>query len=521
MGKIMASLGKEGQSTALELLDAWSESGPDIISGIDPETSMNRSISLSVDSPLVGQDSNAILLLSILSLLPEGTTKANLRWWAPMLKASMIPSAIATLSKASLLLENKRQGSGPPVLFVLPVVQSFMQQNDRISGDIRRQIVSSCCRYVLDHACRFDEPGFQTKAQALSAEDANIQSILFKSFHAHQPDDRSTLEALISFCWYRCDMKPSPDLAQYAWTVSKASGIKNYIALSEWCLGRTHHLLHSLDLAFEHLKSAYECFCTPGDLQWQSAGAKCGIDYVNVALSFQSSAVHLAHEVQQKCATLSDDLIQGRGLSCLGSVLHDSTQFQEALHYLYLAKEKLDKTDSALDISEVYQVIGWVYRDDDRIDDALTAMERAWTYAELSTVPYIQADIALDLALLLLRAARDADAMDFLEKALLNYTRVGNQFHLAWTLDCMGFVYLCQEDYQSAHSAFSAAMKKFSISDTPRYLERCNENISRLERKLKDPDAAVGFLYPVLIDNDSDDSDNTSLFYPSQGDSSR
>ena len=76
---LMASLGKEGQATAAELLEAWSESGPEMISLSDPENGINRSISLSVDSHLVQQNCNVILLLSILSLLPEGTTKENLR----------------------------------------------------------------------------------------------------------------------------------------------------------------------------------------------------------------------------------------------------------------------------------------------------------------------------------------------------------------------------------------------------------------------------------------------------------
>jgi hypothetical protein len=104
---LMANLGVESQSSAKDLLDAWSESGPDILSN-DPEQSMNRSIGLSVESDFVKRNPNAILL-AILSLLPAGTTKENLHWWAPELKKLMIPSAIATLSQAALLVENRRE----------------------------------------------------------------------------------------------------------------------------------------------------------------------------------------------------------------------------------------------------------------------------------------------------------------------------------------------------------------------------------------------------------------------------
>jgi hypothetical protein len=95
------------------------ESGPDIFSD-DLEQSMNRSICLSVESDLVKRNPNAITLLAILSLLPAGTTKENLHWWAPALETSMIPSAIATLSQAALLVENTRENSASPVLFVVP-----------------------------------------------------------------------------------------------------------------------------------------------------------------------------------------------------------------------------------------------------------------------------------------------------------------------------------------------------------------------------------------------------------------
>ena len=126
-----------------------------------PEKSMNRSISLSVDSESVKQDLDALLLLAIFSLLPAGTTKQNLRRWATSVK--MTPSAIATLSDAGLLVENKWENLSSPVLFV---VQSFMQQQGRIAEEIQKQVRLSCCEYVLVHACRFDDPRIRKRSQS-------------------------------------------------------------------------------------------------------------------------------------------------------------------------------------------------------------------------------------------------------------------------------------------------------------------------------------------------------------------
>ena len=179
---LMARLAKEGQSTAEELLFAWSKDGLDILPQADHhEQSINHSISLSVNSNLMRQNPKALLLLKILSCLPAGTTKANLRWWVPTSHIAKIPSAIATLSKAGLLVENEQQDSDSPVLFVIPVVQSFMQQHGRIEKGVWHNIQSSCCQYVLDHACREDDPAFLIKWKALAAEDTNIQAIFYGS----------------------------------------------------------------------------------------------------------------------------------------------------------------------------------------------------------------------------------------------------------------------------------------------------------------------------------------------------
>ena len=175
---LMAKLGVESRSSAKDLLDEWSEFGPDILSN-DPEQNMNRSIRLSVESDLVKRNPNAILLLAILSLLPAGTTRENLHWWAPTLK--MISPAIVTLSQAALLVENKREISVSPVLFVVPVVQSYMQQQNRIAREVRKQVHLSCCDYVLEHACRVDDPTRQIESTVSRRHQYPVHPLRFTS----------------------------------------------------------------------------------------------------------------------------------------------------------------------------------------------------------------------------------------------------------------------------------------------------------------------------------------------------
>ena len=510
---LMAKLGVEGRSTAKDLLEDWLESGPDIFS--DPERNMNRSIRLSVESDLVKRNPNAITLLAILSLLPAGTTKENLRWWAPTLKTSMIPSAIATLSQAALLVENKREHSISPVLFVVPIVQSFMQQQDRIPEEIRKHIRSSCCEYVLAHAGRFDDLTFPENSKALAAEDTNIQSILFSlptSPHTF-PSDR-TMEALIAFGWHRCDTKPNLEIANSVVTAAKDSGVERYIASAVWCLGKTHAQLGDLLSSYDYLQEAYRLFNTffPAKVELRRFGGLCGIDFVDTArlvlpVNRKGKVVSLARDVEKKCAALSDDLVHGRSLVTLGAVLHRAQQWKKALRYLDRARTMLKAVGNTYNLAEACQILSWVHSFEGRLPEALSAIEEAWKYAKLTESISLQADISLDIGRILFNADRDTEAWEYLELSLMKASYVGNRFRVAQTLEYMGYGYLRRGDYQNAYGAYEAAAEQYLGTVDADIMELCKDNMARIEQKQGNPNAVVGFYRPDL------DVDET-LFYP-------
>ena len=512
---LMAKLGLESQSSAKDLLDAWSESGPDLLSN-DPEQSMNRSIGLSVESDLVQRNPNAIFLLSILSLLPAGTTKDNLHWWAPELKMSMILTAIATLSQAALLVENKRENSASPVLFVVPVVQSFMQQQNRIAQEVRKQAHLLCCEYVLTHACRLCDPTFTDKSKALAAEDTNIQSILFGSplSQLTVPSHR-TMEAFIAFNWYRCDTKPNLETADRAVMAAKASGIQRYIASSVWCLGKTYFRLGNYDISYNHIQEAYQLFNTlpqvPGEVESQRLGGLCGIDFVeNARFILQADeVVSLARDVEKMCAALSDDLLHGRSLLKLGIALIRAQQQQEALRYVDHARTVFKAVGSTSDLASAYQFISLVHRAENRLSDAMDAIEEGWKYAELTASHYARINVSLTFGSILFSTNRDAEAWKYIEIALTNASHIGDRLHVARALDYMGYGYLRRGDYQNAYGAYEAAAEKYGSTIFTDSAKKCQNNMdSIIKRKQGSPDIVVGFYRPANMDVDK------TLFYP-------
>jgi len=131
------------------------------------------------------------------------------------------------------------------ILMPLPSLLSFpcyqQEQRKRIGEEARKQILASCCQFVLAHACRVNDPTYPKNPKALAAEDTNIQSVLFGSPPSPLivlPD--KAMEALIAFGWHRCDTRPNLEIANHAVTVAKATGVVRYITSAVWCLGQTH-----------------------------------------------------------------------------------------------------------------------------------------------------------------------------------------------------------------------------------------------------------------------------------------
>ena len=458
----------------------------------------------------------------------------------------MVPSAIATLSKTGLLVENRRQDSDSPVLFVLPVVQSFMQQHGRIGKEIRQNIQSSCSQYILDHVRRQNIPTL-SKVKALAAEDVNIQAILFGSpttQHSNMLSDK-TIEALIEFSWYRCDnAKPNPEITKHAVTMAKSFGDKIYIASSLWCLGKTYSYLGDFSAAYDHLQEAHQLYNavlpsqkwydprkgflrkkygpravtrSPSDRKLQRLCCNCGISMVHMAhMTFEDrdydKLISLARDVEKQAATVSDDDIHAMSLVMLGKVLNKSGHRQEALRHLERAK--LMRIASGNLRSDVYYVIAIVSNEEKRLPEALDAAEEAWKISTSKPHNSLveQALNSFVLGTILFSANRDTEAWKFMEISLTTNLELGNRRESGRTLEYMGYGYLRKGDHLNAYEAYEAAAKSYIGTDLEeRYCTRCKDNMAKIKDMQKNSDLNVGFERP------RNDINWPSLFYPGRG----
>ena len=394
-----------------------------------------------------------------------------------------------------------------------------MQQHGRIEEEIRRNIQSSCCQYVLDHACRQDDLAFPVKSKALAAEDVNIQAILYGSpstQHTITLSDKA-IEALIGFSWYRCDTKPNLEIAKHAVSMSKAFGIKRYIASALWCVGTTYGSLGEHYAAYDHLQEAYQLFnaLLPGDRELQWFCCRCGIALaVSANATFEDidKAVSLARDIEKQCAAFSDDLVHARSLIVLGSTLRhsgwgigNSGHLQEALRHLDRAKPKVVGT---VYLADACSSIALVHYYENRLPEALDAVKEAWMHAELSNSLVEQAQISLVFGMILFSANRDMEAWKYIEISLMKNSHLGNRLDSATALEYMGYGYLRRGDYVNAYGAYEAAAENYlGTVDEEADSTTCKDNMAKIKDKQRNPNLNVGFERP------RSDKDWSSLFY--------
>ncbi len=488
---LMAKLGKKSRSLAKELHGEWSEVGTEMLShSSSPENNMNRSISLSVDRDFVQQNTDALLLLSTLCLLPAGTSRANLCWWAPGLKS--VSSAIATLSDVALLLIDN-QGSAPEsiILSVLPVVRSFMFATNRIPDSVRQQVKDACCQYVFAHGYRYYDPEFKKHSEALAAEDTNIQSILPTLGSDDSPISPERLvEVHLRFTWYRRDTSPSVvDVAQHTLDLAKSSGSDRYIAEALCALGRVYYQVSKYELAEQMLLEAYQLFdklADRRDIERLLSECVSFLTYSGIA-QWRPLEPILSRLYKLQSET-NGNFERALILKALGYCFCVDGRYSEAVESLQEAADIFIRIGQFSDGASSMLELARSYRDSSRFTEALKSIERACAAVEHIINPCLQALIDQCHGTILVKLDRNTEAFAKFETSLSLFLYLGNMAWAAQNMEYLGYLYMSRSDCHDAVGAYTAAVEKYIEmgQETPastRGIMRCEKNLAKIRRE--------------------------------------
>lgn len=497
---LMAALGNELQLTAWDLLQEWHRVGTGMISHSEfREGSMDKSISLSVDSKLVTQNPDALTLLAVLSMLPAGTTNKNLDWWAPTLKSKL--GALATLKKAALIIDLKPDPKEESVFFVLPVIQSYMKHGKRIPQNVQNSVRSACYKFIAEHSSVPGQASFHGDAAALASEETNIQAILLEETAAaaegqtssHTEDETSkpqvqtsvdALDALVAFSWYLQFTQTVTEFAEHTIKVARAARQNRHVAEALFCLGCLNEKKSRYELASFYLDAARKRFRALATPAGYLRAGECGVILVDVDMFLSATNTVIlkdAREAEADFKNSNDRSGVTRGKVAMGHAHFHTSQHEKSLTHLFEAKKELEKDSrSTSELARCIHLIARNYQYVDRYPDSVEMAKEGEKVAEEAGDEEQLCRIRTTLARSLAHCDKDDEALEVVERTLPFAQRQGPH-RVALLLDRFAAICERKKDYPAAIKAFEEAARNFAIVNTAHTMNRRKFCLGKVE----------------------------------------
>ncbi|KAJ7485435.1 hypothetical protein FB451DRAFT_1127625 [Mycena latifolia] len=484
---LMAANAADSQASPEDLLGEWERAGPDMIS------SMDRTISLSVNREIMKSNTAALTLLAILSLLPAGTTGNNLHWWAPGMTS--YTDAIRTLRTAALI-EQEDGKFATARISVRSTVQAYMAQHDRIPAEVRQQVHDACYNYVLAHKSIPDDAKFKDDLSALATEETNIQSLLMQiDVETLRPD---ALDALIAFSMYQRWTNPSTVVALHALEV--ASAVRDdphvadthvgarHVAEARKCLGLILLRLDRDNEACQHFEDARRGFKSlPGASDRVRAG-ECSMALASPWRAMGKPTQEVELLVLEAQADLSHDKSNkyhvARGLLGLGEFLLSTRQNEQALETLSSAAAIFEDLNCPASTSRCLFLMARIYASQSKHTEALAIAKQALEKGEQAGYSGSIGNILNITARCLVALSLRDDAPAIIERALRIYQALGSPLLIAQMLELLGYTCAAEMDLAGARAAYEAAQIQFGkvrsrLGDAGK--AKCSRNLRKLD----------------------------------------
>ena len=500
---LMATLGKRSLSSPERLLERWNEKGTDMLS--KAQGGMDHSIELSLQ--FVAHSPDAIMLLQVLSMLPAGLDHSYLDFWVP----SWQPESVDALRDAALVLViAKDTGSVQENrLFVIPVVQSYMNQRDRIPDNIRQGVYATSCRFLELHKSPVkgpNDPEFKRDIAAIAAQVINIQALLTEIIHdeigtrgrLHSPSVSSSqpiirprsakpaiqperLDALLTFAWYQRWTKPDTLVAEYALTLAKGANDPQRTADAVFCLGSMLMKQSQYQEGRARFDEARDLFAALGD---ELRTFRSEMESVRAATFYSGANDQLLSQSQSRWNSRPHSAEISALLPFYSGEIHFYLmQTTEALEELHEAKTLLVELNYHYEAADCMLRIGRCLAVSEQYHRALEVVNETIRLFEQLGFPDDRGHINKSRYLKGANIWGD-ELSTTLEIALERSQELGKPLYVALVLDEFGELYVHRKDWAAARLAYKELVNEldgFSDYTTNRILTNTENNLLYIE----------------------------------------
>jgi hypothetical protein len=230
---LIGSLLKEGNETSQSLWSHWKKTHTRVVE-VGHKTrlsNLDASIHLSVYSPRMQADRDAIDILGMLSLLPDGFPNGSIDNLQNHLPVEIdLQKLLQTLKRVSLVHRDGNPIPNQSCLYMLSPIWHFCQMNIQIPETFRRSLTS----FYMEIANKHEDNTSSASHKIVPLELLNMHAVFLQAYKEGKVDDQLLEASIIYTKWSTYVGKPVAEIME--WAMNRKEGSSNMQADCASCL---------------------------------------------------------------------------------------------------------------------------------------------------------------------------------------------------------------------------------------------------------------------------------------------
>ncbi|KAK0245014.1 hypothetical protein EDD85DRAFT_895357 [Armillaria nabsnona] len=415
-------------------------------------SSVDISIKITLQSPLLLSKPNTLKLLSVMCHLPNGIPT----WDSVIQKMlSRVPEQtliISRLLQSGIIYQDNKEG-----LKLLSPIQEYLKTYFlETDTDIKSQI----CLFYMDEINNNSLK--HTKFGVLHSK--NIEWISYKLLD--NDISKKDLTTIYDFCYFQYIIRDSDRLLRKIISVVKQKDIQDLYASALLLLSKRYQIIYQYKLAQEHVYKAMLVFEDIGDTCGAAQCLQSLGDILRMTNQYSEATVKLEKAIQI-FENIEDTLGVAQCLQSLGNILRMTNQYSKATVKLEKAMQIFEDIGDTRGAAQCLQCLGDILRMTDQYSEATIKLKKAIEIFEDIGDTRGVAQCLRSLGNILQRTNQYSEATVKLEKAMQIFEDIRDTRGATQCLQCLGDILRMTDQYSEATVKLEKAIQIFeNIEDT-------------------------------------------------------
>ncbi|KAK0438365.1 hypothetical protein EV421DRAFT_2085293 [Armillaria borealis] len=460
-------------------------------------SSIDISIKITLQSPLLLLKPNTLKLLSVMCYLPDGIPTWDSVIYKMLPRVPEQTLIISRLLQSGIIYQDNKEG-----LKLLSPIQEYLKTYfPKPDTDIKSQISLFYMNEINNNSLRYSSSGGKRKFGVLHSK--NIEWISYRLLDNDISEKHLT--AIYNFCYFQHLIWDSDRLLKKMILIVNRKNMQNLYASALLLLSKRYLLINQHKLAQEHVYKAMKNFENIG----HSLGAaqclrKLG-NILQMTDQYSEATVKL-EKAMQIFENIGHSLGAAQCLQSLGDVLQMTNHYSEVTVKLEKAMRMFENIDT-LGAAQCLQSLGDVLRMTDQYSEATVKLNKAMQMFEDIGDSLGAAQCLQSLGSILQMTDQYSKATVKLKKAMQMFENIGHSLGAAQCLRSLGDVLRMTNHYSEATVMLEKAMQIFEDIGDSLGAAQCLQRLGNiLQMTNQYSEATVKLEKAMQIFKDIDDS---------------